>query len=231
MKKLLFLLPFLYSVVFAQDNIITDRPSDAASALVVPAKSFQVESGMTYTAGANTLTVPEYLFRVGVFKFLELRFDNVLYQSWTVEEFNVGDFSFGLKAQLLRKEKFKLAFLSHVTFLEDERSEVRFYEKLLLSSTLSDNSEILLNVGVANLGGSEGYFTYSILYSKSLKNNFGFFIEGFGSIDNGEFFSNIDVGASCLLKPRIQLDAKIGTTLGYFENYFFGVGISFRAFN
>jgi len=118
MKKIIFLL-FISNSLFAQDDIVTDRPDATESALTIPFKSMQIETGITYSSEQNTenYTLPEYLIRIGISKFLELRLEHSFYKNIGINKMSNSDIFLGFKAQILKKEQFNLAFLSHVNLL------------------------------------------------------------------------------------------------------------------
>ena len=236
MKKILGLLILISNITLAQETISTDRPGATYSPLVIPQKALQFETGTTIDFDSESFTAPEYTLRYGVLKFLELRVDNSFYKASS--DFNNGDLFLGIKAQLFRKDKLKMAFLSTVGLSENDRSYLFFSEKLLFGFVINDKSELDANIGVESLtkDGDVSYI-YTISYGRSITDKFGFYIENYGNTsknkveDKTDFFSFANVGVAYLLKDKIQLDAKVGVDVNTFENYFIGAGISFRAFN
>jgi len=233
MKKIAFILIFLASNGFAQDEIVTDRPDATESALTIPFKSIQLETGTTFSSekNASTYSSPEYLIRVGLHRFLEFRVESSLYKMENIEGVNSSDLFLGVKAQLLKKEKFNIAFLSHVNLPENNRKNLSYVEKLLLSYEINETTELGVNIGIDGLGGS-GQFVYAVALGTGITDRFGFFIENFGSISQDDGLTSvIDGGFSYLLKDKIQLDTKFGIDTQIFKDYFFGVGVSIRLFN
>lgn len=236
MKKFLGLLIVLSNVVIAQETISTDRPGATYSSLVIPQKALQFESGTTIDFDSESFTVPEYTFRYGLLSFLELRLDNSFYKANS--EINNGDLFLGLKAQLFRKDKFKMAFLSTVGLSESDRGYLTYAEKLLFAFTINDKSELSANIGVDALNeAGNTSFVYTISYGRSLTDQLGFYVENYGNTyenkltNETKWDSYANVGFAYLLKDKLQLDAKVGVDVNTFENYFVGAGISFRAFN
>lgn len=223
------------STAFAQDEIVTDRPDATESALIIPFKSIQIETGTTYSSEQRVVSyaVPEYLFRVGVHKYLELRLENSFNKIGSIDGINSSDLFLGIKAQILKKERFKIAFLSHINLPENNRNDLLYVEKLLLSYEINDDTEIGVNLGIDGVGGdSNGQFVYAVALGKGVSDKFGFFIENFGSISDDEGLNSmIDGGFSFLLKNKIQLDTKFGIDTQFFKDYFFGLGISIRFFS
>ena len=77
MNKGLFVFLFiLFSKVLFSQDIITDRPDQTESAVVVGEKKIQIESGILNqqeTDGERRLSAPINLFRYGISKKVELR--------------------------------------------------------------------------------------------------------------------------------------------------------------
>src|ERR1044072_7018456 len=83
------------------DPIVTDRPDFTESALVVPLFRRQLETGFTFecASGADTLTLPEALFRYGVARTWEIRLGSPDFQR-TAGLQGWGDSYVGAKHQL-----------------------------------------------------------------------------------------------------------------------------------
>lgn len=236
MKKILIALVLISNVIVAQDNIATDRPGATYSALTVPKKSFQLETGVLSQIQAKTLSLPEYMIRLGVLNFLEIRMENSFYKFNST--YNSSAILLGVKVQLLKSDKFKLGFLSTVNLSENDRSDLSFTERLLFAYTINDNSDISGNIGIDNVSiDNNGSLIYTLSYGRSFTDKLGLYLETYGDFtenaltDKTDFNSYINIGGGYLLNNKLQLDAKFGVDVNNFDNYFIGVGISFRAFN
>jgi Putative MetA-pathway of phenol degradation len=89
--------------------IATDRPSVAASSIVVPSRAVQLENGVTDTAsqGQHTFVGPESLLRVGVTTNTEVRLTlpNVVRPSGADSSSGATDLVLGVKQQIGREMK------------------------------------------------------------------------------------------------------------------------------
>ena len=86
-------------------ELSTDRPDFTESAVVVPVRQIQLESGLSYNnlAGdVNVISGPELLLRVGITRRIELRLGAPDYidESNGADPAGFGDSSIGVKAQI-----------------------------------------------------------------------------------------------------------------------------------
>ena len=127
MKNCIFIcLIFCINFNYAQ-IISTDRPSaQTDNSYSLYHKAFQIESGLIYSSVNDEIqnsSVPNLLFRYGLLDRLELRFSTNLLHTTIEKEFIISPLQFGTKIQLLREEKYQVAFLSMYSFNE-QASEV-----------------------------------------------------------------------------------------------------------
>ena len=87
---------FISDYAFAQ--ISTDRPDQTESSLVLPKGTIQIESG--FVSNKNEYIFPNTLFRVGVFKKVEFRFNTNYIINKNERKIKRGD----LELQLSEKE-------------------------------------------------------------------------------------------------------------------------------
>ena len=77
MNKICFILaPALFSQILFSQDLITDRPDQTESAVVVGEKKIQIESGILNqenSGGEKNLSIPTNLFRYGISEKIELR--------------------------------------------------------------------------------------------------------------------------------------------------------------
>ena len=119
MKKLaLIFLVFGCIIKLHGQTIQTDRPSaQTENATTLYKNAFQVEYGTIFSFTDNNLneiTLPNALYRYGLFDELELRFSNDLLFNKNFGEFRINPMQFGIKGQLFKKEKSQLAILSRI---------------------------------------------------------------------------------------------------------------------
>jgi len=205
MKKA-FLLPFaiLSTIILAGQSIDTDRPTQGASALVIPKGSFQIEGGL---AAAKTtiksndnyrvfqFALPTTTFRYAFVKNIEFRlvaqinhFDEKFKysnfgrtQSYTFT--GISDLQLGFKFQLLNKEdkRLKLGWLTHIsTPSGTERFSNESFginNRLLISHKIGDAVTLGYNLGHTYY--EEGFHQVfaSISATVKIKERFSVFIE------------------------------------------------------
>ncbi len=255
MKKIIvfFVLAF-FSMLFAQDPLITDRPDQTESSITVPKKSIQIETGVLFErdkihigfSDANvrqsSFSIATTLLRYGIFDNFELRMaSEYLYKKVKLSNFDKT--SDGLPGVMLGG-KFKLfdenglipesAILLELTFpvgneqLAPDNTET----KLLFASshTISPTLGVGYNIGVEWIDDNNYLYLYSLAMGKSLTNSLSFFIESFGSLSehNGCPLS-VDGGITKLLSPIFQVDFSTGVALNQDASDFFtSIGFSYR---
>ena len=195
----------------AADELVTDRPDQTESAVVVGPGRYQLEVGMTFTrddeAGirSEVFEGPGTLLRIGLTETVELRLGMAGYLDEDVRsaagrqsENALGDGEIGLKWVLAneRGRRPQMAVLVSTSvpiggdaFTSDEFDpEVR----LALSHTLTDRVGLGYNLGVGweSSPGTEpetvaSYF-YTVALGIALSERWGFFLELYGSLADEE---------------------------------------------
>lgn len=208
--------------VAAQETIITDRPDQTESSVCVTAKSIQIESGvnLSFTNKLTSVSVPNTLFRVGLFPFLELRlFHEVLINkhSFNKNNFGISDFQVGFKMQLFKKENHKstVALLSHLIIPSgsNELSEDHWgsSSRLLVTHQLSERNSLAYNFGYTYHNSKKGDLIYTLSLAHALTDKLGLFAELYGElIEFDKLLLNGDAGITYLIKPNLQLDLSYG---------------------
>jgi hypothetical protein len=168
-------------------TIQTDRPSaQTENASTLYKNGFQIEYGsiLSFTdEKLNEIAIPNALYRYGLLDNLELRFANELISNKKFNEFKITPLQFGVKGQLLKKEKSQLAILSMIT-LNSLRSDETFYHFQNLSLKLIGSNYISSRF---NLGYTFGHgfnpniksnnINYSLLFSIFINVNISSFFE------------------------------------------------------
>jgi len=242
----------------APPPLVTDRPDQTESAVVVPPGRVQVEVGWTRVAddpGAGDLVVSdgigETLARIGVFRGVELRLGFAGFRleetdaSGATSEDAYGGAALGAKFALLQERgaRPRLALIAGTTIPSGARrfSTDSFdpFVRGTASHTLSDRLSLGYNLGAAWLteeddAGDDD--TLSVLVATltlgtAITERVGAFVELFGESglsDEGDFTA-ADAGFTWLVLDNLQLDLSGG--VGLSENgpdWFGGVGVSFR---
>jgi len=162
MNKGLFVFLFiLFSKVLFSQDIITDRPDQTESAVVVGEKKIQIESGILNqqeTDGERRLSAPINLFRYGISKKVELRLN--LEHS---EEINYGieSIEIGSKINLNKNQNSltKVGFLSHL-LLPKKDENLGIMNLISISHDQVENLSIGYNLGYTYFFNESGFLKY-----------------------------------------------------------------------
>ena len=232
-NKILFLfLIFQSSIIYSQ--IITDRPSQTDSPIVISKGYIQIETGISVEEIQSDINS---LVRIGIFDGFELRInsnyiinDEISFQ----KKSSFNDFEIGSKFRILENDE-KNTNIGFLTYLSIPTSpevfsynEYGFLNKLLFSHNLTYDSEIAYNIGYNKFSNYDGLFTYSLIYGKSL-GSFSTFFELFGNSSSNNSNLNFDSGLTYIIDDDRQFDLSIGKGLN--NNLFFvNLGFSFRIY-
>jgi hypothetical protein len=240
MKKTFFSILFLSLIIgsFGQ-TIQTDRPSaQTENSSTVYKNAFQVEYGITGSFIEDTIdniAIPNSLYRFGLTEKIEIRISNDLTFSNDFKEITIAPLQFGGKFQLIKKDDFKLAFLSMLAInnLKAEDKSQFFQNistKIIGSNKLNEKFNLSYTLGHnINPVKVNNDLNYSLLLSYGISNKITSFIEFYGfmnymnEIDN---YSSLDLGLAYLINDKLQLDIYLGSSLSSNE-YFGALGISY----
>lgn len=238
---LLISLFFLTANVVGQ-SIVTDRPDQTESAVSVTPKSLQIESGILvgYTENGDfserTILAPTTLFRIGLFKGVELRmlsqFENLeINSAENADHYGISDLEIGAKVNLLNKEgvNTQIGILSHLVLPSGSKGlsgeDYGSISKLSIAHSLSENVALGYNLGF-NYFGNDFDDTWAITYTLSLgigiTDKLSVYIEPFGETEDLEFDNytiNVDAGFTYLINDRLQFDYSFGTGINETMNY------------
>jgi hypothetical protein len=191
-------------------DLVTDRPDQTESSVVVPKGSVQLELGWSHEedkAGGESYEIdsaPESLLRVGVAEDLELRFGAPVHE-WLEEHFPAepsreaegwSDLEIGLKKHLWEEDgcRPEAALLFHVSLPtgaeghSSERADPNF--RFAFSHELNDRVSFGYNLGASwetqedSLGDLDtvSYFNWTGTLGFALSDRLGAFAEFFGNI-------------------------------------------------
>ncbi len=194
------------------EGIVTDRPDQTESPVVVGLGQLQIETGFLYTDGddSRALALPTTLFRVGVAKRLELRFElGGLEKDLVAREDGLTDIGVGGKIRLWDEKGWlpeaALLFGTTVPIGEEGFSSERFDPDFRFSfaHTVNDRVGIGYNLGMAwetseEVTSSRLYtlytgkervdrdtgalFVYTLTSGIGLTEKLGMFVEVFGDV-------------------------------------------------
>jgi|GEM_PF-602595 len=220
MKKA-FLLPLLMlsTVLLVAQTIDTDRPTQGASAIVIPQEGFQIEAGLAAAKTTNKgndnyealqFAIPTTTLRYAFVKNVEVRLVAQINRfeekssypnfglSQSYSETGISDLQVGFKFQLLNKEDrlIKLGWLTNfiVPAGSDGFSSESFgiNNRLLISHKIDDSFSFGYNLGHTyyEYGYHEVFISIAATYK--LKERFGFFIEEYAFLREGYGSQSID---------------------------------------
>ncbi len=226
MKNYFFILILCLTSInnFSQISIVTEGTD------IIDKVNTQIESNWTFNSNGGSLN---NLFRIGIFKGIELRFSTNLISS---HEDMTGLFpspdnlEFGAKFKILDKKETltKISFLSHLSVSTDySDNSGGLLNRILVSHELSESFELAYNLGYTKYFEQDnGFLVYSLVIAKSF-GNLGAFVEIFG-----DSYSNWDLGITYLIKENLQADISYGHGINNELSYLsIGAAWNFRIFS
>ena len=222
-------------------ELVTDRPDQTESSVVVPPGYFQLETGwgITGKAGDHTQEFPSTLFRIGIIPSVELRV-GINGHAWeTAESFpRPEDGELGAKFHLWPEGGWipEAGLLFSVSVPRRADPALR----LALSHNLSDRISFAYNLGASWESEADGdqdldrlsVFQYTATLGLGLNGRTGAFVEVFGDLPmsaEGDPEHLLDGGLTYLLRDNLQLDAFAGVGLSQdADDWIAGAGITLR---
>ncbi len=224
-------------------ELITDRPDQTESSLVVQDGSYQLEVGWTFTRdhqnGVLTKAheAPGSLLRVGLLPNVELRIgwtgfvtSETRAGSLEVNDDGIGDGEVGIKVHLAEEQgkrpEMALLLSTSLPIGDSSLTSDRFDPSLRLafSHSLSDRVGMGYNVGLnleseAGVDGAVSTLSsafYTLALGFELSDRWGAFIELYGGVAvsaSGDPTHSFDGGFTYLLRDNVQLDIAAGLGL------------------
>jgi len=238
MKQITFIaLTFLMGLsVFAQDEkppIVTDRPDQTESAVTVPFKTLQIESGFTFGWDKNDgietrdLGFNSTLLRWGVLSRLEIRLGAAYagletknqITDTTTKLSGVAPLAVGFKWNMLEGDGPipTLAFLTSVdipALASDDFNDGNILQKIILAGSweLSNTFGLGFNFGsIADWKQSDFTTLYSAALGISILEWMGAFVELYGFLPAGEYADHrFDAGLTFPVRNNLQFDVSGG---------------------
>lgn len=229
--------------------LVTDRPDVTESAVVIPGKTVQIETGYSFSdndeAGVTTRAAgfPVTLLRVGLDGKVELRFEwpgllgeRVETGGTVLETSGAGMPALGAKIRL----RSDLALLVDATVPAGSRAfrsdRIEPQMRLAGARGLTDRLGLGWNAGVVSYTSDDLHThaagRYSVSLGWSVADRTGVFFEAFGRVPLAgpdPTTASFDTGVTFQTSGNVQLDASIGRGLSdHADDWFVGAGISFR---
>jgi hypothetical protein len=236
----------------AQDNndLVTDRPDQTESPVLVPRKALQVETGFILendriaTDQRINLLYNSTLLRYGINSNLELRLvseylSQTIRRDESVEQHHgFGPIALGMKLKLADEKKFwpQAGLICHVQLKTGSAEWVPAYTsvdlRLALSNNLSPKWSLSYNLGIQS-GDNDRDMTcyYTVAIGYLIHKDLAAFIEQYSFFPKGEADHRWDGGFTFKVTRMIQLDLSAGIGLNNnAPDYFAATGVSFRCF-
>lgn len=247
---------FLFGMVNAQEDtsepieMITDRPDVTESSSTVQKGSLQVETGAFYESFEdNNIKFESAVFnttllRYGLLDNLELRLGWDFTEETTTTNGIKNGISngmspllFGMKVAIAKEKNGwpEMALLGHAFLpfsasrdFKPQTTGANFI--FALSHTLSGKSSLSYNLG-GEWGDDnpEVGYTYSVAYGYGISRRLACYAELYGNLPENSSANHFwDAGLTYLIRPNIQLDATLGTSINKGQDIYLSSGISFR---
>jgi hypothetical protein len=242
----------LAQIANAQDDVglVTDRPDQTESPVLVPRKALQVETGFVWENDriANdqqtNLFYNSTLLRYGINSNLELRFVSE-YLSQTIrtdesakQHHGFGPIALGMKLKLADEKDFwpQAGLICHVQLKTGSAEWTPAYTavdlRFAFANNLNPKWSLSYNLGIQSGGNDRDmtcYYTLAIGYL--IHKDLAAFIEQYSFFSEGEADHRYDGGFTFKVSRLVQLDLSVGVGLNKnAPDYFVGTGISFRCF-
>ena len=233
--KLLFTLILIstsFSSLFSQ--LITDRPDQTESSVVLSQGHIQIETGISLEDSQSYINT---LFRIGIVNGVEMRINsNYLINDdiSSLKKSSFSDFEIGAKFRIMDKDNkiTKIGFLTHLSIPTAPEifsyNEYGLLSRLLVSHDLKNDSQIGYNIGYNKYDNYNGQFVYTLAYGVSL-GSFGVFFELFGDDSSNNSNLNFDSGITYLIDNDKQLDLSIGRGLNN-DMFYISAGFSINIY-
>ena len=223
-------------------TINTDRPTQSASAYVLPQGRLQWETGGLHQRVDDRLNFSVFnnsLIRYGVNDFFEMRFVSNyigIDTDFGVDETGFAPFAVGFKSKIAEEKGFwpEVAFLGQIALPSgdspfDSETVVPDF-RVSMQHTLGGNASLGYNWGMIwSEGSTEAANLYTLVFSQGFANDFAWFIEIFGFIfEDFDDDHQMNAGFTYLLNDKIQFDLSGGAGLSDIApDWFLGAGVSF----
>lgn len=249
---LLIVLLLFVNNLFAQQELVTDRPDQTESSVTVPFKSLQIETGfLLESTKSDIYEVKDFaynstLLRYGLLENFEMRVGLEYLGSQVTgigidTSYNSSGMSplyLGLKLMVREEDGIfpEIAFIGGLDFSQTANKDFASdYSapsfRFAFSHTLSERFSIGYNIGAEWDGftANPGYY-YSFVLGAGITDNIGGFLEVYGTVPEKSTGTHLlDGGLTWLVTPVFQMDVSGG--LGLNDNAidsFISVGLTYR---
>lgn len=238
MKKLLslFSLLLILSVSAQEDAIVTDRPTQSASSMVMPRGKALIEYGFIHEKAGDisTTTFANFLVRLGLIEGVEFRItQNIQQQNNNITDSKVSGLSpitLGTKIHLVGEQGAvpQMSLLGQVTLANGKEpfrpNEAIPEVRLNFSNTLSEFLSLGYNIGMA-FPEDQTQTLYSVVLGYSFLPGWSVFAEPYGFFQDGTSDHRFNTGLIYLCSNNVQFDITAGVGLSDVSpDHFIGFG-------
>ena len=230
-----------YGQLAAQDEIVTERPTQSESSITLPLQAFQLETGFVrlYDNTEDAYWVGA-LMRYGLFKGFELRLGTAFggYHEDSSNTVGLNPLEIGFKSYITKQKGFlpEISFVGTLIIPGIAKSELDVDNpapvfKFAFTNVITPVFSIGYNVGgIWNGDGAVPTWFYTFVVNASITNKLGCFLEPYGYYAKGAIPINmINAGFAYKITPLIQADISGGIGLNDISpDGFISVGFSFR---
>jgi hypothetical protein len=233
-----FLLGFALITKGQEDQpIVTDRPSQSASAFVESVGAVLIETGFVsekVTEGLTNLTYLNAHIRWGVINGVELRLTQNIVGAKILDEKTNGlsPIILGTKVHLTNEKGIipQLSVIGQVTLKsgsDDFKPESSIFEtRLIFQNTLSETFTLGYNLGYADTDFNK--YLYSVILGVGVADGLSLFVEPYGFFGD-DMDQRFDAGILYLANPSLQFDFTFGSGLSDISpDSFVGFGAALR---
>ncbi len=235
-----------------EPDLITDRPDQTESAVVIPAWRLQIETGFSrewVSNGSDSYDknnrFGSTLLRYGLFDFMEFRLGSDMLNNQSKlpagaprDDFGVSPIGIGFKFALV-KESGWIPDIALLTSWQIPNTGNKVYSSdkwqhsfvFSFAHTLSERWGLGYNLGYEFEGSFDvSAFKYSLVGGYSIAERWGAFIELYGSkLSSNPWDLRSDAGITFLLLPNLQLDMSGGVGITDVSPIgFISLGLSWR---
>lgn len=233
-----------------KDPMVTDRPSQAESASIIPTRGFQIESGFAFhkvSSDIDFVTFNGTLLRYGLVENIELRLGlQYLGFYYSMDELDIdetgfGPLTLGAKFLLLEESEGNHPQLALLTTFSVPKSGASAFEHENLGADIRLNADYSINDAMAlgaNLGviwsgmDAQDYaiWMYAAVIGLTLSDQIGAYAELYGFLPGeGKNDHRWDGGLTYAVTEDLQLDFSTGVGLSKVSpDFFISLGLSIR---
>lgn len=231
-------------------ELITDRPDQTESAMLVPRGGLQVETGFAYEKDhqdgleRTNVTYDKLLIKYGVNDHFELRFvTGFIGKRAKIAEHPISrvqgfsPMALGVKVKLADEKGFwpQAAFIGHINLRTGSKDFNPSYTaadfRFTFAHTVSEKFALSYNLGAEWNGETpDAAFLYTLALRYTATNRVGIFVESYAFFPERDKADNrFDCGLTYMITSMVQWDLSGGLGLSRSApDYFLSTGVSFR---